>query len=214
MPGHENTLKAIRKDGLVEFRREIKGISRVLATAPSSEPYLRALAPHFPEDIDLDHIGLGISIELADNLSFSQPMSQAIDKVAEAHLAVFVTEVEENGPCHNQDIAKGDEIWSLDGQMLRDLERHEIHNLLFGRAGSLAHLIIMRYSEEENQIIIGDAVAKRRELVKSHAVVVGRWPSGFVPVSRCIFSQAHLPDTFPSPEMLRAAGSTTPPTWG
>lgn len=179
-------LRALRKDGLIEFRKDIKGSSRVVAKAPSAEPILRALKPHFPVNEDLESIGLGLTIDVQENASFAQPMSQAaIDRKADPHLSIFVKEIEKNGPCYYEDIEVGDEIWSLDGTMIRDLERHEIHNILRGRAGSLAHLIIMRYTKEFNRIVVGDAVADRRELVKSHAVVVGRWPTGFVPIERC-----------------------------
>jgi hypothetical protein len=182
-----SALKALRRDGLVEFRKEVRGSSRVVAHAPSSELILRALKPHFPENADIENIGLGITIEINENASFAQPiLPSAADRKSDPHLGIFVAKVDENGPCRYEDILEGDEIWSLDGTMVRDLEFHEIHNLLRGRAGSQAHLIIMRYAKEPNRIVVGGAVADRRELVKSHAVVVGRWPAGFVPIERCL----------------------------
>ena len=135
MSGIETTLKAVRKDGLVEFRREIHGISRIVTTAPSSDLCLKALQPHFKSESGLNSVSLGIEVEIGENLSFAQPISQSsidprqlsIDVHASAeqlsssfnHPAVFVKDIVKHGPCHYQDIEIGDEIWSVDGTMIR-----------------------------------------------------------------------------------------------
>ena len=161
MAGLETTFKALRKDGLVEFRREIHGISRIVATTPSSDLCLKALQPHFKSVDDLNSVGLGIEIEIRENESFAQPISQSsidrsqsIDPNAEPqnssfnHRAAFVKYIEKDGPCHYQDIEINDEIWSVDGVMIREMEMEEIYSIFRGKAGSLAHLIIMRYAKE------------------------------------------------------------------